>query len=316
MRGKGPYCLRDEFLDINVRLLSQPKGKPRSPEEANRRSALLKKNISHFYGEIYAALTGGKAWPLYKTEIDRIAKGIERNLHPDIVKRTKNGIWYTEVKASSHRSARFHCGIRQAENYFYKILERMEKGDKSPRCDYAFFRYGVRDDVSFGSMPNEELETMLCDRTKFLLIMPSNLAMFLFLGSPQYEQNQETSGNSVEMQMYFNPRGGMVNSLFRGREGLEALTGRNSVIFVKDWLEGSDFAIENLKTIKTESPKMKVNGKELRQFGIMQYYLPNGEYKAWLEHFKAHHERILGAIGIRDLYAERDKIRTTEGCSD
>ena len=308
---KGP-------LDVDLELIEQPKEKPRSDSEAWERSFKCKKNVSHFYSEVYAAMTGGEAGPIYKGDRETLSDGLEINFHPDVTKKSRAGVRYTEVKAFSSRSLRISCSLRQIANYSYKLLERITAGDSAPSVDYAFFRYGEWADANLFRLPNEELEKRLCERTKFGVVLPLNLLLFMFYNSHIKNQNQKSSDSNFDSQSYFEMSGGrMFKRLFRGdstlfdemKEHFEDLS--NSEFSYH--FEPEDFMLSEIKHKTFASPKIKVNGKNVQPFDIINYYLPSKQHKSWLNHFKKNHKRILDGVGIEDymdnLFAREEYSR-------
>ncbi len=321
MKGKGFYGIREGTFDIDVCLPRQPKRNPRSPQEAAKRSVRFKKSVSYFYSQVYAAMTGGKAWPLYSTEITQIAHGIERRLHPDVVKITSKGRVETEIKVTARRSSALYCGYKQVENYFYKLLERLEKGQEAPRCDYAFFRYGEKPDMNLWRLPTEEIEQILCEKTRQAVFVPSNLALFIFLCSQSSIQDHSSSKiwSGSNYHTYFSPHNSIITRLSKEEDVINRMIEESSASgfrFVKGVFESHDLFLEQLGKSELKSPKINVNGRELRTFPITCFELSSKDYKNWLTHFSENHERILRTIGIRDLYAESLAETRREGCSD
>ncbi len=62
MRGRGPYCIRDGRVDVEVSFLKKSDKKPDSSEGARKSNELFKKNISYFYSAVYAGMTGEKGF--------------------------------------------------------------------------------------------------------------------------------------------------------------------------------------------------------------------------------------------------------------
>jgi hypothetical protein len=290
-------------FEIGIDYLAHISDKAESPDEAEQRARIFKKNLSHFYSHVYAAIFGGKACPFFRTETEVALNGNDINFHPDVKKYTRNGIVYTEVKASTGRSYKFQCSSRQVGNYCYKLLEQLDAGKTKPASDYAFFLYGQRDDSGWSGMSNKQLEARLCRSTRGMFSVPLNLALFLMMISSRECRDQRSSDSSIDSQTYITPSWRVLNLLKEDGSAIEGLIKQHdSLLAIAGW-SFEDFSLKNMHKEIFKSPRIRVNGRNtLQPFDVTHFCFDKSQYSDWLAHFRENHVRISEALNIPDNY--------------
>ncbi|MDO8459894.1 MAG: hypothetical protein Q7S74_02190 [Nanoarchaeota archaeon] len=279
-----------------------PQIKAHCSDDAGKRRFRSGENTSEFYTRVYQSLEGGSVSPLRGTNVDRLTNGKVRCNKPDISYRKNRGRGYTEVKASSTRSAEFKCSLLQLRNYSFKLLDRIHAGDELPWVDYAFFRYGDRNVGDLQKLENGLLTATLASHTRDLLIAPLNLLYFIFINSPLIVLNQTSSNSTINYRDYWNVKSGFLNNFHRTFfSSIEDLLKSKEAHFGA--LDKKDLGLDKLESRQYESPIRYIKGnKEIKPFIITKYRMPPKDYKKWLKHFSRNYERILEGIGITDDY--------------
>ncbi len=284
-------------------------------ETGRKRKDIAKKNTSKFFVQLYYLLYGGKVnKDGRKGNIDTILnKGLSRRLSPDIFNYSKNGINFLEIKTNSIKASSPFCSPRQIENYCFSLLnEFLEKGG-TPSVDYAFFRYGNSNTKHLDELPDNLFAEKLSKEDKYLTIIPLNLLFFLLAFSNLEEKNQVSSTSNIDSQKYFKPRGKVLRTFHESENAVQELiedyNGQPSwdpkSKFVGDL---NDFFLDRLKVERGKSPDILVRhyGKEIlmNPLTITRYFLPEDAQKEWLTHFGRDHKRILGNLGLEDIFED------------
>ncbi|MEK6818932.1 MAG: hypothetical protein AABY10_03270 [Nanoarchaeota archaeon] len=297
---------------ISPRFREVPTGPVESRGDAAQRRFVAGGNTSHLYSHVYKSIFGGRVAQLdngYTTV--SMPWDETRYFRPDIVKDTKNGKKYTEIKAVSTRTSQPHCSIPQFEDYAFFLLYGLAIGDSSPSVDYALFRYGDRNLTGQHSLSNDSLASKLANETRDLVVLPSNLAMFLFLNMRQKIYNQSSSASTINQRAYWDVRSSDLN-LLHNHSPLDAIEKimAHSLNMTQTTRRNKNAMIDNLfldrlSVERKKSPEISLGRKQrLKTFPITRYKLSARDQKEWNDHFLREHERILGSLGVRDLYAE------------
>ena len=289
--------------DIIVRPKFIRQIKARSPEDAQTKRAISSKNTGTFYAHLFTTIGGGTVHHSSRDEIEEVFSGDRRNFLPDVVHNRKTGKGYTEIKAVSTRTSQPQCYFGQLENYCLQLLKRIDEGDELPWVDYAFFRYGDRNLCGQSSFTNQELMRKLAQNTRDLLILPLNLVFLVLMNSPSEVRDHSSNSQTRANCSYWKVRSSMLNLFHMNSEkAVERVLEDDRYI---GNLERDDLFIDELYSMKLESPRIHTPKPNIiKPFEITKFRLPYLVYKEWLYHFKNNHQRILGELGIRDLYAE------------
>lgn len=284
-----------------------PQIKSTNPETARKRSVIAKKNGGHFFAVLYQTLEGGTVHPLSSRDVQRLTTGEKRSFAPDVTFHKTKGVGYTEVKTTSTRSATEKCGALQLRNYFFKLLDRLDRGDELPWVDYAFFRYGDWAVKGLEKLENGELTETLARETRDLLIAPINLVFFMLMNSPTSVMNQTSSGSPINQQTYWYVQSGMLGRFHRNpNEAIPEMIEGGAFTFGLE----RELGLEHLVARQYPSPdRYTPRGTLLKRFTITKYrFQENGadrtNYRNWLESFIEHHEEILQSLGISDTYCQ------------
>ena len=280
-----------------------------SPEDVVKHAAIANSNIGHFYAALYHGMIyggKGKLTRLYKTNIQRMMDGQSRVFRPDIVIQSRYGTGYVEVKATSTKNSRPHCSYRQLENYLYSLFRRINAGDSAPFVEYAIFRYGTSRTMNgLGKINKQDLVERLCRGTRDLLIMPSNLVLWMFaISQVQVQYGKELSNGGPLMKS--RPNGSTITMLHKGLENFshEDFQDPNGLRNL-----AIDLFIDKLRVHKSFSPMLIVDGVNfLIPFSITRYYLPGNVYPEWISHLNRNRKEILGNLKLDDLVAINEEI--------
>ncbi len=297
----------EKRIDVDIKLLTRKKWKIRAAEKG---AVIAMLNTSHFYTPLYSSLFGGRTARPLESEVLRLMDGSRRDFKPDVVKKDKHGVGYTEIKGISLKAGSPHCPQNQVANYAYRLLARIEKGDKKPFVDYSFFRYGnSQTNVHFEKLENGKLISTLCKGTRDLLIAPLNLAFLLFLNGRRDTMDQTSNDSTWNERVYWKPFGKHLTMLHK-EPGAKYDLLANIPPHIKRKFDGGEEEIKELLALEelfvekyVSPPKVYVDGVKLKPFNVAHY--KNHDYSKWLESFSKNHEVILTKLlGIRDVYNE------------
>ncbi len=292
---------------ISPHLLRQLKIK--KEEDVTKRSIISRKNTSIFYSYLYKELFGGKIAKINALKKYKLLNDQTIIFSPDIIKNTKQGREYTEIKVTSHRSASPLCATLQFSNYAYFLLKRIEKKDQNPNINYAIFRYGKRENSHLDALTNGRLIQRLSQSTRDLLILPLNLLILLLNTSFRDNKNQESSqfeGN----RDYWRPGGKDISSLHKDITSINHLLERLVIESHNETLR-EYLDLDQIYAEKYMAP----NNLVCRNYGIYYDILPftityykNKDTK-WLKNFEKYHPKILNDfLNVRNLYQEEKEV--------
>ena len=277
----------------------------KSDSDAQKRTQLVKKNTSQFYSFVYAGIFGGRVTRPHKFVLDELPDGSFFNFHPDVVRYDKNGTHYTEVKGISKRASQPHCSKTQVSNYAYKLLLRLNNGDKQPSVDYAFVNYGTSANMHLVKLETKGLVKRLSKETNSILVVPLNLAFLLLLNSRSEDKNQETSNCSGHAQ-HWRPKHSTICLLQdEGLNTIPALLNGIKNPYDRDRAE-KYFALEGFHVESYMSPNnLYCREVKIQPFQITRYF--STDNRAWLKNLRAYHKEILeSTLHIKDIYGENN----------
>jgi hypothetical protein len=279
-------------------------------QERDTWSKVMKRNISLFYEFLFAGVYGGVVQRVYKTETERI--GTERrNSHPDIVLDGCFQTIITEVKATSFRSSKYYCGERQLENMVHAMLKGLSRNrTKTHDFQYAFFVYGNHADYLNGFVDKKQpplvnlidLNRVLAEKTKLLVVLPSNLLLYLLMQAERTVFNQVSSGSTLDYAKTWLVRAREVTSF--GNGNLELDSNRllpTSTEKVREFL-CLDELVREESTVTPELSSLRV---PIAPFRAVRYRNPGNR---WIASFKKNHAMFLESwLAVRDLHAEKKR---------
>ncbi len=332
VKGRVKKRFEKEGWDINCPEFYQALG------QARRVSA--SSNISFLYAHLYTWLMGGKVSKRYKLEFEELENGNRRNYHPDVLDRGRNRSWDIEVKTFCN-SVKGEClvGVPQLENYLHQLLKRTDvdpaQEEKSIGFNFAVFRYAspfiekrlrgkfytsgrqkTRKEFKnppIGTMSRSELINFALGNVRDLIILPSNLMIYLASLSTRRTYNQENSNSStVDSQDYFAIRSGDISCLHNPNKGLRHLvqqyTGFMDDFHLEGLVDAESLHLDDLVMEQRLSPVVRVNEEySAGPIKVTRYkFGDRGAYRSWILDFRKRHEKILGlgGLNIRDLCVE------------
>ena len=267
---------------------------------AGRKARIAKINCSRFYVELYAGIFRGHSKPFGRADLNFSGES-NGSFRPDVMKKDKYGHHATEVKTTSVKRSQPLCGREQAAHFFLYLNEKIKIGEERPSFDYAFFSYGDYHNSDLGKENREGLLRKLSGNTNSLVVVPSNLALFLFLTSSIRDYNHKSSeaGNRVPCPKYFTPKKTVLNLLADNAEGVDKMVRRS-----RSHLR-YELSLDKLKMERFESPTVVVNGKySMEPFMITKYSFHPKDEEVWLKHFYKNYSSILEGAKIPDLTKE------------
>lgn len=321
---------RRESFHLDVPLLAHRR-KVESDEQARDKQTVTKKNTSLFHSHLYNFFFQGEVvLDQRPVEMIRLPSGEFLKFMPDIIRREDLlGEQAIETKSVSHRLAQPTCKLDQVEGYAYRILHRMESGDASPNINYLFVRYGVRENLHLQKNGVDVAVRKLAATTRDMVVVPFNLALFLFMNSRVATLNQTSSvGGSPESKYYF--VGGQVVNLLHEfaqqpgdfirayqaklpeiwdasrraskRMGVTYETFKSqferTACFARKYLAISDLSATQRPS--DNQGDLFINEHYVSPFPITTYQLRN--HPAWLKTFKKHSGKILKErLNLRDF---------------
>lgn len=284
-----------------------------SPTDATIRRFIAGENTSSFYSQVYRASGNGKGRiPQLDGRHESILFpwGEERHFRPDVVHKRKTGHGYTEVKAVSTHTSQPHCSVPQFEDYAFALLNRIEHGDEIPWIDYAVFRYGKDSFRGQHKHDNGDLIERLSGVTRDLTIIPFNLALFVFMNSPEQARNQQSSWTPTHQRGYYDVRGRTINFLQNEEPqvALEKILDSGTLADRSRKYKNAILKSLHLRELEVTRPEPKpmetYAGDPVAPFQIARFRLPDNEYQAWKTSFFENHPKIMRRLGARDLYQE------------
>ena len=209
---------------------------------ANKKSDIMKKDISWFLTRAYQFVRGGKLAKRYYDNVEKETNGnSNRQYSPDVLHRGFGTQRDIEVKALCNSfGGSLKCAIPQFEKYFHKLLKRYDEIDAKKTnflidktgFEYAFFRYSapmtyklikghypcgqkrkkkMRKGLNPSSMKAKELVEYIAQNTKDLLITPPNLLILLLHHASRGAFNQFFTNEKI--QEYWYVKSGDVSAL-------------------------------------------------------------------------------------------------------
>lgn len=275
-------------------------GVVRSDEDAERRSAISRINLSEFFKYLYASIYGGivkgDPWGNNLTSQHNIY-----SFNPDIEREENRRRIYTEVKATSKESSKIHSSLKQESNNLCRLLEEIESR-RSPVIEYALFKYGPSKLTGLHILNNSQLVKTLAKSEKGLVVVPLNLFFYLTTFSRLETRDQTTSGFSGDSQDYHIIRGGTLTKLMDYETFLENLHRNLSL-----WPCLRELCLEDIEAKSSTIPDVEGYYRTpftVESFPVTKYSIPKKKYPRFLKNLTEHHVDITGALGIRDLLEE------------
>lgn len=289
-----------------------------------------KGNTGSLYVHLYSALFGGEPAPRYKGRHDIMPNGDLRNISPDIVRVTPQGVDHIEIKGGSYKDNRAFFGVEQIENYFYLLSRRiLVHGDRIPEIESGLFRYGQGESLYLFSYNTKKFVDKVSKNTTDLLIIPSNLLLFVALCSQVDTKNKATSKSQTKCVEYHRTPSFLLTSLNSSDDpigDINSLAGEDyKKIFSNHWVRFPDFItgtpspertrimndlllLDRLKFERFSSEdiaEVRCRHFKFKPFEITRLYMTQKDRKDWIETFKRNHHKILTELlGVRDLYFE------------
>ncbi len=271
-------------IDIYPKLLPM-KRNTQSHKENLENCAVAGENTSYLSAYLFQALFGGES------AIAR-DRSVDFGFRPDHILDTPLGEIATEIKAVSIKKGSPFCGAAQFGSYSQRLLERYEEGHPHPVFQYAFLRYGPgHENAKFYKHTETELPGVFAESVRNLLVVPQNLAMFLFYhGADDVMDQRNHRGNT---RTYFFPLGGHIQLLHdhahEPQNAFEKIRSRSRFsdselasnllledLLVDQYTSPSDIYIfagrktSRVKPFTVTHYRNKDPGKWLRQFSRMQ----------------------------------------------
>lgn len=283
---------------------------------AGQRGVIQKHNIGDFYVHLCQALFGGRI--VHKDgNSGRNTPGL--NYMPDIIIRKRDGTNHVEVKGFGTKR-QVECRKGQAEGFVYNLLRRMDAGEVTPEVDYALFRYQKTDHHHFHQIEAQDLLNLVAQNTQDLLILPTNLILFLLAFSSPREKDHSTSKQGKNDLYYAITRAGTTilrTHYHNPAEALEAIEEcRTPRMNKRSGLRGPiitektkrDLYLDRLVAEQFSSSdlvgRLSVNGIPINPFTITHYHMPRNDYTEWLAHFSENHGSVLNEICLSDLHEQ------------
>lgn len=272
----------------------------KSPEDANRKSTISKKNTSRFFTQLYAHLFGGEI--LEDPWGNGAFNGQRYSFNPDIIWQETERKVYTEVKSCSTNTSILHCRSSQVSANFTKSLEISEEEWPFDTIEHAFFKYGPSSlSVGLQKLSNRALVQKFKGSKKELCVIPINLLLFLSSFSYLDRRNQISSQYPGDIGEYFLVRGGTLTNLLKGTSDFEGLVGN----FPSLGLDSKLLALDQIEFERFETPE--VHGRYFRDFvvpsfPVARYFIPDERQKEVAETLRENYHKIISKLGLRDLY--------------
>jgi len=292
-------------------------------EYRSKRPVIAGYNAASFYTTLYQLMKGG-AIKDPKTIKGEVLNGNVRKFAPDVTRKSRLGTHDTEIKACSARS-KHKLPKDQLRDYCWRLLKKLEQGEKRPSVDYTLFRYGSRDDYKpyegLGKPGQEKNHSTLLKRlsqeTTELTIIPLNV-LIAMVATDHFHRldvmDQSKSNYSRKDVNQICIYGGKLSALRKGQteeELINLLTDDWSYVDHPNWLQLNQLKIKRytLKDLpETFTCRQKGRGKRypLVSFPITQIKInPEAEIK-WLQSFRRNYKKILQEwIGIEKIKPSR-----------
>lgn len=265
------------------------------------------KNISRIGAFIYTSLFGGEVLlkdAHYKNSFS--LKYDKQNFQPDVIRFNDvvYGDVYPEIKGASGMNLGSFCSKRQVEQYTCQILTDWVR-DKNSFSEYVFFKYGHWRTSGINKIrQHNKMLKAVCNGLRNFLIIPFNLALFLFRDSNVKNFNQETS-KAGGFNPSFNILGSVKTNLEKGLPGLVKLIEDYQSGPIKNPEVVDDLFLNQLGFNQTESPPLlgeyRRENNSIEPFVISKYSLDKKGYKAFRSHFVSDHKRILEILGLENI---------------
>ena len=295
----------------------KPKSNFEIPQYIHNRSQAKKKNVSTFYDALCQSLRTGTVSKGVELDIDDpslYGVGFE-TFRPDVLKLYEKGVEFTEVKVAQFRRGEFLCASRQLPKYYERLMERLELGDPLPSVNYAFVRYGNRDDYELHHClkdgkkdgngkhrcSNKCLTKNLTTKTKDVSFIHFPVLLGI-VASSRFHRNKRmdhstSSGRDNEDYIHLATR---ICSVLHGDKL------KSPVKNMDDLLEDSIdqdlrkiLMLDSFKIVRTVSPEnltCKPAGMgeyPIKQFPIVRFEIPEDAEKEWLKNFKRYNGELL-----------------------
>ncbi len=257
-------------------------------------------NTSEFFKYLYTSIYGGSV------REDPWGNGLSLDqnsysFNPD-TEREENGITiYTEIKATSVDSAKFHSRLKQEANNLCKLLEEAKKG-RFPLMEYALFKYGTRHLTGLHRLDNSQLVKTLATSSKGLVLVPFNHFLHLTTSSRLETRDQTTSGFNEDSAEYHVIRGSKHTELQDPERYLGEL---HREISQKRVLK--ELCLEDLEVEESETPLIKGHDGTrftVEPFPVTRYFVPEEKYERMIRSLARHRKKLTKALGIPDITQE------------
>lgn len=294
-----------------------------------KRIVIAGHNVSSFYIHLYQAMERGRIHVYSPQDFRKILEGSNgTGFHPDVIKQSRHGMMFTEIKASAFRN-KVKSSSNQLKRYSIALLDRLrEEGEELPWVEYAFFRYGSWDSYKTYAgdakkcreKDHRSLITRLSDETKDLTIVPLNLLIAIF-SSPDFHvrenMNQATSNAFLyggrQYQGQLNVYGGRFSDIHRKVKNVQDLISRlmeRTRIDHPEWLCLDELEIQKSELGEDYSCQSSDNEdspfyikREITPFPIIRFRMNKDAKKKFLANYQRHFARMFEQwVRIGDLY--------------
>lgn len=331
-------------LSFDIRDGSDKKVKSKAQAKDQRKD--VSQRIGSFYSQVLLNILDENGYTMPKKYRRTLLTGEEREFQIDLLQETLLGKKMIEVKAVTRKEAQPPCKKWQVENYSYLLLEDLNLGNQRPVLRYAFARYGpAGKNLHLGKLNEDETYKNLASQPADYLFVPTNLAMLLFKLSRIGFLTDETedkapafmiSGNLISLlhNPSFSPDNKFnVNNFLDAYEPLLEQTlkgqGNRRKNPYDDRKKKKVREQYRLARLYANRPTMHLNdirgkfsrsdekGGEIAPIAYGDVILPSSrvaiysirDYDSWIADFRKHHKITLGALGVRDLWAEEAPFR-------
>ena len=266
---------------------------------ANLRSILSGDNTSFFFVHLYASIYGGM---VKKDPWGRSLNGSnEYSFNPDIKRKEGDITIYTEVKATSADSSKFHSRVKQEGNNLCGILKKAEKGE-APLMEYGLFKYRRPDLKGLHTLNNSQLVRRLAEFDKGLVIGPFNLFLHLTTSSRLETRDQTTSGYNEDSPNYHVIRGSTHTGLQDPERYLSELRRDISLGRVL-----KELCLEDIEVEQNMTPRVKGFYRApftVEPFPVTRYFVPEEKNERLIQSLAEHRKELTKALGIPDVTQE------------
>jgi len=190
--------------------------------------------------------------------------------------------------------------------YSQALLGHLDEGEETPEFRYAFYLYGGRRPEGLTKVSSYNLVRLFSKQLTSLLVVPQNLAMFLFMATDDVRMDQSNHSPGAGNVIYWKPWGKDLSTLRKHSpdeaiEKIELRATRKMNVSPFTLLPRKDLDLDNLQARTFDSPANLQFASGGRVYNITPFPITvyeNADQRAWLERFKSDHESYYEAMGL------------------